>query len=387
MTGRWQVLALLFSIRSVMAFQFATVGALGPSIGEQYHVDAADVGFLIGLYLSPGMVFALPGGVIGRLLGDKRAVLIGLVLMTVGGVISSAATTWEAQLVGRALAGFGGIILNVLMSKMVTDWFAGREIATAMALFVNSWPAGIALALLAQPFIAAEIDVSGAFAITSAFSALGFLALLIMYKQPVASELSTGAFPRGRNLVCIVVAGLIWGLFNASFAMVFAFSPILLTTRGWELAAASSATSLAVWISAISVPIGGIISDRSGRPNVVMVVGFLLTAVSLAALPRLDFVIPTLIAIGLFSGLPVGGMMSLPARVLAPEARALGMGVFFTFFYVCVVSAPMLAGVLIDTTGWDGAAMDMGAGMLVAAILCLVLFELVASQLSRAESG
>ena len=169
--------------------------------------------------------------------------------------------------------------------------------------------------------------------------------------------------------------------------MVFAFSPILLSSRGWELAAASSATSLAVWISAVSVPIGGIISDRSGRPNVVMVVGFLLTAVSLAALPRLDFVIPTLIAIGLFSGLPVGGMMSLPARVLAPEARALGMGVFFTFFYVCVVSAPMLAGVLIDTTGWDGAAMDMGAGMLVAAVLCLALFELVANQLSRAESG
>jgi hypothetical protein len=32
------------------------------------------------------------------------------------------------------LAGTGGVLLNVLMSKMVTDWFAGKEIATSMAV-------------------------------------------------------------------------------------------------------------------------------------------------------------------------------------------------------------------------------------------------------------
>jgi len=48
--------------------------------------------------------------------------------------------------------------------------------------------------------------------------------------------------------------------------------------------------------------------------------------------------------------------MSLPARVLAPTTRAIGMGVFFTLFYGFVVAAPLVAGVRIEWTGWDGAA-------------------------------
>lgn len=49
-----------------MAFQFGTVGALGPAIGEASRADAAAVGLLVGLYLSPGLLFALPGGAIAR---------------------------------------------------------------------------------------------------------------------------------------------------------------------------------------------------------------------------------------------------------------------------------------------------------------------------------
>jgi MFS family permease len=68
--------------------------------------------------------------------------------MVVGGLVMAFGVGWPAQLSGRLLAGFGGVLLNVLMSKMVTDWFAGREIATAMAIYVNSWPFGIAIALM-----------------------------------------------------------------------------------------------------------------------------------------------------------------------------------------------------------------------------------------------
>jgi len=34
------------------------------------------------------------------------------------------------------------------MTKMVTDWLAGRELVLAMAVFVNAFPIGIGLALL-----------------------------------------------------------------------------------------------------------------------------------------------------------------------------------------------------------------------------------------------
>ncbi len=56
------------------------------------------------------------------------------------------------------------------------------------------------------------------------------------------------------------------------------------------------------------------------------------------------------------------------------------MGLFFTLFYGFVVATPLIAGALLDRTGWDGAAMDFGAAMLLAAIGMLALFERVARQ-------
>lgn len=375
---RWRVLALLFLIRTVMAYQFGTVGALGPTLGQTFHIDAAGIGLLVGLYLSPGLFFALPGGAIGRYLGDKRAVLFGLALMTLGGAISAFGATWNEQLVGRVLAGTGGVILNVLMSKMVTDHFEGREIATAMAIFVNSWPCGIGLALLAQPHVSGLVGISGAFALTSILAAISFFSLLMLYRPAKTAQVSGGTFPRGNGLILILIAGCIFAQFNVAFSMIFSFVPLLLTGRGWDLASASSAASIAVWSSALVTPFGGMIADRTGRPNTVMVVGLFLTSAAITAIPRFEPVLATLIIAGLLSGLPVGTIMSLPARALSASNRAIGMGLFFIINYLFTFIAPAIGGALIGATGWDGAAIDLGAAMLVAAIGLLALFERLA---------
>ena len=179
MLDRWKVLALLFAVRTAMALQFQSVAALAPMLRHDLDVGIADIGLLIGLYLSPGLVLALPGGAIGKRYGDKLVVMTGLALMTVGGLIMTFSLTWHLELLGRLLAGVGGVLLNVLMSKMVTDWFAGKEIATAMAIFVNSWPVGIAMALILLPPIAGSGGVSSAFLFTSALVALGMAALAV----------------------------------------------------------------------------------------------------------------------------------------------------------------------------------------------------------------
>src|SRR4051812_17409201 len=160
-----------------MAFQFQSVASLSPVMMKAYGVGLGDVGLLISLYLAPGIAFALPGGEIGRRFGDKRVVLIGLVLMTAGGFLMAFAPTWHWQIAGRIVAGVGGVLLNVLMSKMVTDWFAGKELATAMAIFINSWPAGIALCLFLLPAVAAATGLVNALLLTAAFCALGLILL------------------------------------------------------------------------------------------------------------------------------------------------------------------------------------------------------------------
>ena len=40
------------------------------------------------------------------------------------------------------------MLITVLVSKMVADWFAGREIVTAMSISIVSWPFGLAVGLV-----------------------------------------------------------------------------------------------------------------------------------------------------------------------------------------------------------------------------------------------
>jgi hypothetical protein len=66
----------------------------------------------------------------------------------------------------------------------VTDWFAGKEIATAMAIFVNSWPAGVAMSLLALPSIGTAYGVSAAYLAVAALIAFGIVVLAAGYQPP-----------------------------------------------------------------------------------------------------------------------------------------------------------------------------------------------------------
>jgi MFS family permease len=383
MDNRWAVLALLFTVRLSMAFQFQTVGSVSPTIIDHYAVSLTEIGLLISLFYAPGIVFALPGGEIGRRYGEKPVVMLGLALMVVGGVIMAIAPTWPWLIVGRLVGGIGGILLNVLMSKMVADWFAGREIATAMGIFVNSWPAGIALALVVLPVLEGVSGLVGVNLATSAMAAVGLILLSRLYHPPAAvNPVSTpaAAWPEGLTFNAVVLAGSIWGLYNAALAMVFGYGTALLTERGWSLVAAGSATSLVLWLASLSVPAGGVLADRTGQHKLVMLGGFAAFAFCLFAATRTEYVIVAFVALGLAGGLSAGPIMSLPARVLAPGARAVGMGLFFTMFYVFSVAAPILAGWSSARRGTSQVAFDLGAVMLVVCIALYRRFEKVEAE-------
>ncbi len=228
------MLAVLFVVRLTMAFQFQSVAAVAPLLGTLFGVSLADIGILIGLYFTPGVALALPGGAIGKWFGDKRTVLAALLLMLGGSLAMAAAESWSVQIAGRLVAGGGGVLLNVQMTKMVADWFAGKEIATAMAIFVNSWPAGVALSLLTLPLIGTAYGVSAVYLAVAALAAAGFVLLAIAYRSPQNLVMNATASARLDRSAAIAVttAGLIWGLYNVGFAMIFSFGPTMLVERG-----------------------------------------------------------------------------------------------------------------------------------------------------------
>lgn len=388
MRSRWGILAVLFTVRLTMAFQFQTVAAVAPLLTTQFGVGIAEIGFLIGLYFTPGVALALPGGAIGTWLGDRRTTLGALALMLIGGLAMAFGESWGWQIAGRVVAGAGGVLLNVQLTKMITDWFAGKEIATAMAIFVNSWPAGIALSLLVLPSIGTARGVPAVHLFVVALIVIG-VGLTLSYRPPPgeAATVATSARLDLKAMIAVTVAALIWGTFNVGFAVVFSFGPTLLVERGWSIAQAGSAVSIALWITVFSVPFGGFLADRLQRPQGVLVVGSLAFAGLMLCFAHTSAVLMTVIALGLIAGQPAGPVMSLPARVLSPATRAIGMGIFYTIYYGTMMLGPIIGGAAAKWTGSAAAAFDFGAIVIAVCPLLLWVFNAVAAARMRVAAA
>src|SRR2546423_1717795 len=178
------MLGVLFLARTAMALQFQTVASTGPFLIDALAIDFASLGLLIGLYMLPGVVIALPGGALGQRFGAKRIVLAGLAMMAIGGVMMGLNSSYPLVASERLISGIGAVLFNVMITKMIADWFAGREIVTAMGILVSSWPFGLAIGLIVFGPLAAAYGWRAIMHIgaLSSFAALVLVALL--YRDP-----------------------------------------------------------------------------------------------------------------------------------------------------------------------------------------------------------
>lgn len=145
LTNRWAVLALLFFARASMAVQFQSIPPLATRLVEELGLNYTQIGLLIGLFMFPGIFIALPGGLLGQRYGDKAVVLAGLGLQAGGALVFANAESFALAFAGRLFGGVGVVLLNVQLTKIISDRFAGREIATSMGILMTAWPFGIAI--------------------------------------------------------------------------------------------------------------------------------------------------------------------------------------------------------------------------------------------------
>ena len=155
MSERWAVMAALALARLAFGYQFQTPASMGPELMARFGLDYAGLGTLIGAYMAPGVLVALPGGLLGRRFGERLVVGGGLALMAAGGMACALAPTPVLLGVFRAVSGIGAVCLIVMQGAMVSARFEGRGFMTAMGLLIGAFPVGVGVAgLTAAPLLA-----------------------------------------------------------------------------------------------------------------------------------------------------------------------------------------------------------------------------------------
>ena len=351
---RWAMLALIFATRVGLGFQFQTIGSVADPLIQRLHLSFAEVGTLIGLFLMPGLVLAIPAGFAGRYAADRVLVAIGLVCLAFGGALAASADGFVVLALGRLLCGVGFVLTTLYYTKMVADWFSGRELATAMAVLVMSWPFGIAMGQVGHGWLQATQGWRAPFVAASLYCLIGAIAVLFVYRPPHrtgAASVAPSARLTSREWTLTLIASVAWATFNAGYVIYLSFAPRVLVAGGMGGLEAAWIISLASWVMIFSGAMCGQIADRTGRADLILYVCLCCGMASLALLPQIAWAVPVSLAFGLLGVAPAGIVMALTGAAMAPEKRAFGMGVFLSVFFLLTGPAPAVAGWLYDRTG------------------------------------
>lgn len=361
-----------------MGVHLQVVAAVAPFMMADLGLGYGEVGTLIGAFLLPGMALAIPGGLVSRRIGDVRTLLAAIVLLGAGTLLLGASADFWSALAGRLVSGAGGTLLVMQVAKIATDWFAGRELATAIALLLTTLPLGIAAVMAGVPTLAAASGWRAA-----AWIAVGTtVALFVVTAAVLRGTPATAAPATGRRwdltrreAALMLVSGFTFSLVNGGLVTFASFTPTWLQAGGRDAVQAAALASWTSWVMIVALPLSGPLLDRTGRVTTWMVASTLAVAGVCVGLPSGGPSLLWIVLFGLLLSPLAVGSMALPGQVLRPESRAVGLGLFFTMNYTAFGLLPAAAGALLDATQSAAAPHWFNAGVFVAVAPLTLLFH------------
>lgn len=349
------------------------VGGLIPYIAADFGRPVGVVGQLVTVFAATVVVTTLPLSIVTRKVSRKFIVLVAFSVIAIANIISVVAPSFEVLLAARVIGGAAhGLFWSVVAAysaHLVTPQQLGR--ATALTA------AGGSIATLAGLPIGNAIGL--ALGWRSAFTflvllSLAVLALLGAFLPAIRHHLQDAQFDsvsaprRDRSLgpvllVCVLIVLIVLG--QSAFGTYLA---VWLPEAAGVAAAAVPAVLLLTGVAgAVGLILKGLTADRYPRSS--LMVGLIMMALSLTALPAVAPLAGSLIAVVVlllwsmaFGGVPAL-LQALTMRTASLRMRGLAGALQTTAFNVGIGGGALVGGVAIDSLGV--AALPSVAGSII----------------------
>ena len=337
------------------------------------------------------------GGIILDKMGVRFTGIVTCILMFAGALIKYYAVTQissgpEAGTVfgmrtqvfvaclGYAIFAVGTENCGITVSKVITKWFAGKELALAMGVQVAVARLGTAAALVFCPMIANRFSVSTPLLLSAILLCIGFLAYLVfcrMDKQFDAEVAQAQTEPddvfKVKDLKLIITNRGFWLIallclmfYSAVFPFMKYAASLMENKYGVSTTLAGLIPSLIPFGNLIMTPLFGGIYDKKGKGATIMIIGSLLLILVhvLFALPLLNywwFAAFIMIILGIaFSLVPSAMWPSVP-KIIPQKLVGSAYALIFWVQNIGLGFVPLLIGGILDKYCKDGVRIVNGA--------------------------
>jgi ACS family D-galactonate transporter-like MFS transporter len=375
---RWVDAIILMVCQSSQALTIGGVALFLPLIRRDLHLTFAQAGTLDA---ASSLIYAsmqIPAGLIADRLGPRRLVVLGLLGIDLLAFSFSLQHAYLGLVANQALTGFFRALLFAPGMILMGRLFAPERRATAMGLYVAGGVSSSVFLNLLGPILVGPLGWRGNFAL---FSGLGLVALAVFVRRgepPSDEPVAQLRVPlkEARQLLRFRAMWLIAAIQYVRLAVVFGVNVWLPTyvvvERHYSLAVAGALVALTAAIGAPATVLGGFITDRLGRPMLVIGGSLAICAGDLVLLAHSHSLATLIIAVAitaLFSQLYFGPLFAIPVQMFglrnAGFIGGFGNGFAnlggFTFIYAL--------GVIKDATGSFNAGFDAIAAACVLGVL------------------
>ncbi len=350
------------------------LGMLLPSMGKDIALSYAQMGFIGTGNFAGYMIGVLLIGPFCRLVGERRAISLGLLVISLTMLAVGQAGGFVSVMVAYLATGVGSGTSMVATLGLVGHWFSRRLRGKAAGWIITGIGVGVVFSGIAVPWINAELGAEGWRMGWMLLGGASLAATALVYGllrerpselglEPVGAAVafdeaeSEGiqvAPSRGEELRLLAHLGFIYFLFGLTYVIYATFIvTTLVEERGYSEALAGRFWIWLGVISLVSGPLFGSLSDRFGRRAGLMMVFALQTAAYGMAAFDLGGVAMAVSA-GLF-GITAWSVPPIMAAAtgdyMGPERAVTALGALTFIFGIGQVIGPAAAGMLAEHYG------------------------------------
>jgi len=371
---RWLILASTMVSFFSVGVTFFAVPPLIPELVGRFGLSHLAIGILMGAISVPAILFSIPLGAAIDRWPARATGNVSLGLMVIGAGLFALAPSYAVLVFGRLLFGVGGLAINLLLARLVSNAFAGRELALAMGLFNAVYPASMIVMFSLHPRLLTLLGWRGE------LTALAVVVILAipLHNLAVPKNLCGEATSEVDSREPWISAGLLalalsWLLFFASYASIFTFAP------EWQGGGSGGllTVSLIPWAAIFLAPIAGILIDRTGHASRWVVGGQVILATVLVGMAsRVLPPAPAMLLVGVTFATVATATYSLPAVLVSATRVGFAFGFITAFSNLGNLVGPAITGAIHDRShGWGTAWILLAAAALVGAIAAATIRE------------
>jgi len=377
---RWPVVVALVAGGIIAALHVGKVPPALAALRGELGLGMVAASFIVSTFNVLSMTLGLMAGVLADRLGRRRLVVFGLLSLATGGLIGATGTGYALLLASRVLEGLGFVIVSVASPALVLAATAPRDRSSALSLWSVFMPAGMALALVASPWLLEAAGWRGVWLVIAAVAGAG--AVLVLRATAGLPVHPPPEGPPWRVLAeslrrpGLLLLGATFGAYAFQWIAVMVWLPTFLPAAlGVRPETAALLTALVVVVNVPGNLTGGwLLRKGVPAPRLMMSVAVIMAACGAGLFSTVLPESARFALVLLFSAaggiIPAAIFASMPAQAPSPRHLAAANGMLMQGSNIGQFMGPPLIAAAVTAAGgaWTGAIVPMLAAAGVCAL-------------------